>query len=142
MTYCSGTEDDLGFEFALEPAQLPRALAVLTAISPPDKMPVASSPDERSAALDSRPVVHFLECNGAGDGLANKAVTVVIERTLQADVLMVESEQEVFTAMIALKEGRDSFADALIGALGDKAGCSRTLTFDRQAPRLASFERL
>ncbi len=53
---------------------------------------------------------------------------------------MVENEQEVFTAMVALKEGRGSFADALIGALGDKAGCSRTLTFDRQALRLAGFE--
>ena len=58
---------------------------------------------------------------------------------LQADVLVVESEQEVFTAMIALKEGRASFADALIGALGARADCSRTLTFDREALRLAEF---
>jgi len=28
-----------------------------------------------------------------------------IERILQADVLVVENDQEVFTAMIALKEG-------------------------------------
>ena len=55
---------------------------------------------------------------------------------------MIESEQEVFTAMIALKDGRGSFADALIGALGAKAGCSRTLTFDRKALRLPDFEPL
>jgi len=48
-------------------------------------------------------------------------VARAIERTLQADALVVESEQEVFTAMVALKEGRGSFADALIGALGIKA---------------------
>jgi hypothetical protein len=36
-------------------------------------------------------------------------------------------------AMVALKEGRGSFADALIGALGARAGCSRTLTFDQKA---------
>ena len=53
---------------------------------------------------------------------------------------MVENEQEVFTAMIALKEGRGSFADALIGALGTKAGCSRTLAFDRKVLRLPGFE--
>jgi len=41
---------------------------------------------------------------------------------LQADSLVVESEQEVFTAMIALKERRGSFVDALIAALGVKAG--------------------
>jgi predicted nucleic-acid-binding protein len=44
--------------------------------------------------------------------------------------------------MIALKEGRGSFADALVGALGAKAGCSRTLTFDRLASLLAGFELL
>lgn len=47
--------------------------------------------------------------------------------------------QEVFTAMIALKEGYGSFADALIVALGARAGCSRTLTFDHKALRLPGF---
>jgi predicted nucleic-acid-binding protein len=73
-------------------------------------------------------------------GLAKQALAAAIERTLQADVLVVESEQEVFAAMIALREGRGSFADALIGALGARAGCSRTLTFDRKALRLPGFE--
>ena len=75
-------------------------------------------------------------------GLSDRAIAAAIERMLQAEVLVVENEQEVFTAMIALKERRGSFADALIGALGDKAGCARTLTFDRQALRLAGFELL
>jgi predicted nucleic-acid-binding protein len=66
----------------------------------------------------------------------------VIERMLQAGALVAESEQEVFTAMIALKEGRGSFADALTGALSAKAGCSATVTFDRRAVRLAGFELL
>jgi predicted nucleic-acid-binding protein len=75
-------------------------------------------------------------------GLANKLIAAAIERILQTDVLAVESEQEVFIAMIALKEGRGSFADALVGALGAKAGCSHTLTFDRRASLLAGFELL
>jgi predicted nucleic-acid-binding protein len=73
-------------------------------------------------------------------GLADHEIAAAIERTLQADVLVVENEQEVFSAMIALKEGRGSFADALIGALGARAGCSRTLSFDRKASRLPGFE--
>jgi predicted nucleic-acid-binding protein len=73
-------------------------------------------------------------------GLADDEIAAAIERTLQADVLIVEKEQEVFTAVIMLKEGRGSFADALIGALGAKAGCSKTLTFDRKALRLPGFE--
>jgi predicted nucleic-acid-binding protein len=72
-------------------------------------------------------------------GLADQEIAAAIERTLQADVLVVENEQEVFAAMIALKDGAGTFADALIGALGARAGCSRTLTFDREASRLPSF---
>jgi predicted nucleic-acid-binding protein len=75
-------------------------------------------------------------------GLSGGEVARAIERTLQADVLVVESEQEVFTAMIALKEARGSFADALIGALGARASCSATLTFDQKALRLPGFELL
>jgi len=73
-------------------------------------------------------------------GLANDEIAAAIERTLQADVLVVESEQKVFTAMIALREGHGLFADALIGALGASAGCTRTLTFDQRASRLPGFE--
>jgi predicted nucleic-acid-binding protein len=72
-------------------------------------------------------------------GVADADIAAALERTLQADVLVVESEQEVFTAMIALREGRGAFADALIAALGAKAGCSTTLTFDREAARLPGF---
>jgi predicted nucleic-acid-binding protein len=72
--------------------------------------------------------------------LDRRDIAAAIERVLQADALVVENEQEVFTSMIALKEGRGSFADALIGALGTAAGCSCTVTFDRKALRLGEFE--
>jgi predicted nucleic-acid-binding protein len=41
---------------------------------------------------------------------------------------------------VALRSGEGSFADALIGALGTRAGCARTLTFDHKALRLPGFE--
>jgi predicted nucleic-acid-binding protein len=67
-----------------------------------------------------------------------------VERILQTEVLVVENEQEVFTATIALKKGRGSFADAVITALGARQGCfrtcSRTLTFDQRALQLPGFE--
>ena len=62
-----------------------------------------------------------------------------IERMLAADVLIIEREQEVYAAMIALREGLGSFADALIGAIGDREGCSHTATLDRKALRLPGF---
>lgn len=61
-------------------------------------------------------------------GVADQDIAAAVERLLQADVLVVESEQEVFAALISLRENQGSFADALIAALGVKAGCSSTLT--------------
>jgi predicted nucleic-acid-binding protein len=71
--------------------------------------------------------------------LSNVRIAEVIERLLQTAVLVVENEAEVFAAMTVLQEGSGSFADALIGELGDRAGCSVTLTFDQKAARLRNF---
>jgi predicted nucleic-acid-binding protein len=73
-------------------------------------------------------------------GLGDREIAATIEQMLQIEVLLLEHEQEVFMAMIALKEGRGSFADALIAALGIRAGCEQTLTFDQKALRLPGFE--
>ena len=73
-------------------------------------------------------------------GLPASEIARAIERILQADTLLVQNEQEVFTAMIALKTGTGSFSDALIAALGGWAGCFSTLTFDKKATRLKGFE--
>ena len=73
-------------------------------------------------------------------GLADAEIAEAIERILQADTLVVENEQEVFTAMVALKEGHGEFADALIAALATRAGCAHTLTFDKAALALPGFK--
>jgi predicted nucleic-acid-binding protein len=44
-------------------------------------------------------------------------IATAIERLLQVEVLAVENEQKVFTAVVALKQGWGSFADALIAEL-------------------------
>jgi|SRR6516164_4476977 predicted nucleic-acid-binding protein len=71
-------------------------------------------------------------------GLRDQEIAAALERTLQIDVLLIE--HEVFAAMIALKEGRGSFADALIAALGDRDDCEYTLTFDQKALRRSGFK--
>jgi predicted nucleic-acid-binding protein len=75
-------------------------------------------------------------------GLSSHEIATAVERILQADTLLVQNEQEAFTAMIALKTGAESFSDALIGALGVWAGCTVTLTFDKKAKRLKQFQLL
>ncbi|HLW55719.1 MAG TPA: type II toxin-antitoxin system VapC family toxin [Candidatus Angelobacter sp.] len=72
--------------------------------------------------------------------LSGVAIAGAIERMLQVEVFVVENEQEVFRAMVALKQGRGAFADALIAELGARAGCAHTLTFDRKAARLPGFK--
>ena len=64
-------------------------------------------------------------------GLTAQEIATAVERLLQVEVLAIENEQEVFTAMVALRQGRGSFADA-IAELGARAGCTRTLTFDQK----------
>ena len=75
-------------------------------------------------------------------GLTGEQLAAAIERLLGVNVLIVESEQEIFSAMIAVKEGHGCFADALIGALGAKVGCSHAVTFDQKALRLSNFQPL
>jgi predicted nucleic-acid-binding protein len=72
--------------------------------------------------------------------LTPQEIAAAVERMLQVEVLVIENEQEVFSAMVAVKQGHGSFADALIAGLGARAGCTRTLTFDRKATRLAGFQ--
>jgi predicted nucleic-acid-binding protein len=68
-----------------------------------------------------------------------REIAAAIERILLVDTLVVQNEKEMFTATIALKEGRGSFAGALIAALGSWANCSRTVTFDRKALPIPGF---
>jgi len=79
---------------------------------------------------------------GGAYALSNQEVATVVERMLQSDTLVVQNEQEVFTAAMTLKAGLGSFADALIGALGERAGCPSTLTFDKKVGGLHGFELL
>ena len=66
-----------------------------------------------------------------------------IEMMLAADTLAVQHEQEVYQAVVALRNGYGTFQDALIGALGSWRGCSATLTFDQgAAKRLNGFQLL
>ena len=73
-------------------------------------------------------------------GMSDQEIAGTVERMLQADTLLVQNEQEVFTAVTALKTSTGSFSDALIAALGTWAGCSSTFTFDRKATQLTNFE--
>lgn len=85
-------------------------------------------------------VVETVWVLGSVYGLSDQEIADTVERMLQADTLVIQNEQQVFFAMTALRTGRGTFADALIGAVDTWAGCGRTLTFDKGALRLGNFE--
>ena len=63
-----------------------------------------------------------------------------VEMILAADTLEVQNEQQIYHAVVALRNGAGAFEDALIGSLGIWRGCSVTLTFDeKDAQRLQGF---
>ena len=63
-----------------------------------------------------------------------------VEMVLAADTLEVQNEQEVYHAVVALRNGTGTLEDALIGSLGVWRGCSKTLTFEeRAAQKLHGF---
>lgn len=62
-----------------------------------------------------------------------------IERLLSSEALVVEYEEHVFGAMRLMLTRGAEFADALVGLLAARAGCTHTLTFDRRASRLPGF---
>ena len=63
-----------------------------------------------------------------------------VEMVLTAATLEVQNEQQVYHAVVALRNGTGSFEGALIGSLGIWRGCSATLSFDEKAAqRLHGF---
>jgi len=64
-----------------------------------------------------------------------------VEMLLAADTLEVQNEQEIYLAVVSLRNGIGTFEDALIGSLSAWRGCSATLTFDEDAAkRLHGFQ--
>jgi predicted nucleic-acid-binding protein len=111
----------------------------------PEQSPQATDIIERRLSAENPgfvSIVAMVETGWVLDrayGLDALEIAAIVERLLQAATLVVEDEQEVFAAMIALREGQGSFADAVIAGLGTKAGCSHTLAFDGRALRLPGF---
>lgn len=67
-------------------------------------------------------------------------IVSAIEQLIQAEALFVQNEREVYQALQLVKNAQGTFNDALVAALGQWAGCSHTLTFDRKACRLPGFK--
>jgi predicted nucleic-acid-binding protein len=69
-------------------------------------------------------------------------IRVVIEGLLGSKQILVQSGELVWKALRAWQGSAADFSDALIGELALAGGAAKTMTFDKAAARLASFELL
>jgi len=68
------------------------------------------------------------------------AVTAVIEQLLQTKQLMVERGETVWHALDDYKKSSADFSDCLLSRIHQEAGCSTTVTFDKDAAKLSGME--
>lgn len=75
-------------------------------------------------------------------GYERPRLVEALKRVLESETLVVEHEREVFSAIRIVEDGRGTFADGVIAALGHSAGCEHTATSDEKATRIRQFKRL
>jgi predicted nucleic-acid-binding protein len=73
---------------------------------------------------------------------ARAAVADIVEGLLTAPQLAIEKADVIWRALRAFRDSKADFSDAVIVELGRDAGCSKTVTFDRQAAGHPGFEAL
>lgn len=67
-------------------------------------------------------------------------VVPVLEQILRTRQFRFEDRDLLWQALTDYRGGKGDFSDHLIGRMGARAGCERTLTFDRSLNRAAHFE--
>lgn len=73
---------------------------------------------------------------------SRNALADAIERILLTAEFEVEEKQLAWEALHEFRRGGADFADALIGTVNRSAGCSTTVTFDKEAGKLKTFSLL
>jgi predicted nucleic-acid-binding protein len=73
---------------------------------------------------------------------ARAAVADIVEGLLTAPQLAIEKADVIWRALRAFRESKADFSDAVIVELGRDTGCTKTVTFDRNAAAHPGFEML
>jgi predicted nucleic-acid-binding protein len=68
-------------------------------------------------------------------GLSHRQIAEALRSLLTMTDLRVQNSAAVLAALSAYDDGIDDIADALIASLGEAAGCTETVTFDRRFAR-------
>jgi predicted nucleic-acid-binding protein len=73
-------------------------------------------------------------------GFTRKEVAQALEMILYARQFEIEAKDRVVRGLREYRKGKADFADYLIGLKNQAAGCAATITFDRKAASLGSFQ--
>lgn len=74
-------------------------------------------------------------------GYAREPIAEILQRIFEVDRLRFQAPALAWRALDAYRDGLD-FSDALIGLVGEQAGCDYTASFDRRAARLEQIRLL
>jgi predicted nucleic-acid-binding protein len=75
-------------------------------------------------------------------GHARQDIAATLEQLLRVQQFEIEGKAAAWLALADYQAGKADFADCLIGVNNRQAGCDATLTLDRAASSLATFELL
>lgn len=73
-------------------------------------------------------------------GFTRREVAGALEMILCARQFEIEAKDMVVQALREYRKGKADFADCVIGLKNQAAGCTATVTFDRKAASLRSFQ--
>lgn len=74
-------------------------------------------------------------------GYPRESIQQVVERILETEAFQVQFAEQAWRAHRAYLSGAD-FSDAYIAAINQSVGCDETVTFDKQAVRVAGMKSL
>lgn len=75
-------------------------------------------------------------------GQSSPQVAALLEQLYRAKEIVVQEPALAWQALRLMQIHGADFSDALIMSVGQAAGCQHTVTFDKQAAKLESFELL
>lgn len=111
-----------------DPAQAKKSKALVASI--------AAAGDQ--ARIDRVVLVEFATVLARRFKVPRTGIAAALEALLSASEFSLEDEGSVEAALIAYRRGHD-FADALIGQVNRRAGCTVTYTFDADAAGMPAF---
>ncbi len=85
-------------------------------------------------------LAEFVWTLGAAYDFDRFRVASAIERITASTHFVFENRADVLAALAAFQSSTAGFVDCLIGAKNQRQACTTTLTFDKVAQRLATFD--